>query len=310
MKKIILSAFALLALLATPQARAWSYSDGDLLLVFRATGHNNIEYDLGSVSNLLGHANGYTTNITGWNSSLITNEFGTGLSGVKVILAATTSSTNATPTAWISSVDPNINAYNVGGSAWTANLHGTINSIGVRPENPFDVPAAAGTPTNAYIIGPFDAQLGGASYDYIVSGGNFNSIATWAGKAPFSTVPVEQTVPGSFDFWAVHTTSIYPNSPPDNLIGTFTITTNGVLTFVAGPRTPNIAGVTRSGNVSSIQFSTTVGNTYSVAYTNQLGAATTNWPVDATTLIGDGKTDTLNHTNSGDAAEFYRVSAQ
>ena len=310
MKKIILSAFVLLALLATPQARAWSYSDGDLLLVFRASGHNNIEYDLGSVSNLLGHANGYTTNITGWDSSLITTEFGTGLSGVKVILAATTSSANATPTAWISSIDPNISAYNIGGAAWTANLHGTINSIGVRPENPFDVPAAVANPTNAYIIGPFDPQLGGASYDYIVSGGNFNSIATWAGKAPFSTVPVEQAVPGSFDFWAVQTTSIYPNSPPDKLIGTFTITTNGVLTFVAGPRTPNIAGVTRIGNVSAIQFTTTVGNTYSVAYTNQLGAATTTWPVDATTLIGDGKTDTLNHTNSGDAAEFYRVSAQ
>jgi len=310
MKKIILSAFALLALLATPQARAWSYSDGDLLLVFRASGHNNIEYDLGSVSNLLGHANGYTTNITGWDSSLITTEFGAGLSGVKVILAATTSSANATPTAWISSVDPNSYAYNVGAAAWTANLHGTINSIGVRPENPFDVPAAVANPTNAYIIGPFDPQLGGASYDYIVSGGNFNSIATWAGKAPFSTVPVEQAVPGSFDFWAVQTTSIYPNSPPDKLIGTFTITTNGVLTFVAGPRTPSISGVTRSGNVSSIQFTTTVGNTYSVAYTNQLGAATATWPVDATTLIGDGKTDTLNHTNSGGAAEFYRVSAQ
>ncbi len=310
MKKIILSAFALLALLTTPQARAWAYSDGDLLLIFRATGHNNIEYDLGSVSNLLGHANGFTTNITGWDSSLITTEFGAGLSGVKVILAATTSSANATPTAWISSIDPNVNAYNVGAAAWTANLHGTINSIGVRPENPFDVPAAVANPTNAYIIGPFDPQLGGASYDYIVSGGNFNSIATWAGKAPFSTVPVEQAIPGSFDFWAVQTTSIYPNSPPDKLIGTFTITTNGVLTFVAGPRTPNIAGVTRSGNVSTIQFTTTVGNTYSVAYTNQLGATTTAWPVDATTLIGDGKTDTLNHTNSGDAAEFYRVSAQ
>jgi hypothetical protein len=310
MKKIILSAFALLALLATPQARAWSYSDGDLLLVFRATGHNNIEYDLGSVSNLLGHANGYTTNITGWDSSLITSEFGTGLNGVKVILAATTSSTNASPTAWISSIDPNVNPYNVGVAAWTANLHGTINSIGVRPGNPFDVPAAVANPTNAYIIGPFDPQLGGASYDYIVSGGNFNSIATWAGKAPFSTVPVEQIVPGSFDFWAVQTTSIYPNSPPDKLIGTFTITTNGVLTFAAGPRTPSITGISRSGNVSAIQFTTTVGTIYSVAYTNQLGITSSTWPVDAITLVGDGKTDTLNHTNSGEAAEFYRVSAQ
>jgi hypothetical protein len=310
MKKIILSAIALSALLATPQVRAWSYSDGDLLLIFREKGHNNIEYDLGSVSNLLGQANGFTTNITGWDPSLITTEFGTDLSGVKVILAATTSSVNPTPTAWVSSVDPNVYAYNVSGAAWTANLHGTINALGNRPENPFDVQVAAANPTNAYIIGPFDPQKGGASYDYIVSGGNFSSIATWAGKAPFFTSPVEQTIPGSFDFWAIQPTSIYPNSPPDKLIGTFTITTNGVLTFVAGPRTPIVTGFSQSGNVSSVQFTTTVGNLYSVAYTNQLGAATATWPVDTTTLIGDGKIDALNHTNSGDAALFYRVSAQ
>jgi len=310
MKQIILSAFALVTVLAAPAAQAWSYSDGDLLLIFRATGHNNIEYDLGSVSNLLGQPNCYTTNLSGWDSSLLTTEFGSDLSGVKVILAATTSSANATPTAWVSSPDPNIKAYNIGAAAWTANLHGTINSLGVRPENPFDVPAAVATPTNAYIISPFDPQLGGASYDYIVSGGNFNSIATWAGKAPFSTVPVEQTIPGSFDFWAVQPTGIYPNSPPDKLIGTFSVTTNGVLKFVAGPRPPAIVEISRTGNTSAIQFTTTVGNTYSVAYTNQLGAAATTWPVDATTLVGDGKIDTLNHTNAGDAAEFYRVSAQ
>jgi hypothetical protein len=309
MKKIILSILVLLALLATPLARAWSYSDGDLLLVFRESGHNDIEYDLGSVSNLLGHANGYTTTITGWDPSLITTEFGPDLTGVKVVLAATTSSTSANPTAWISSADPNANAYNVSAAAWTANLHGTINSLGNRPITPFKVPAAEATPANAYSIGPFDPQYGGASYDYIVSGGNFNSVATWAGKAPFSTVPAEQTVPGSFDFWAIQPTSIYPNSPPDTLIGTLTITTNGVLTFVAGPRASTITGVSRSGNISTVQFTTTVGNSYSVVYTNTLGGATATWPVDGTTLIGDGKIDTINRTSS-DNAEFYRVSAQ
>src|ERR1700690_302531 len=111
MKKIILSSLALLALLATPPARAWSYSDGDLLLVFRESGHKNIEDDLGSVSNLLGQANGYTTTITGWDASLITTEFGSDLTGVKVVLAATTSSTSANETAWISSADPNVSAY-------------------------------------------------------------------------------------------------------------------------------------------------------------------------------------------------------
>ena len=310
MKKIILTTLALLAWLATPPARAWTYNDGDLLLVFHEGSHNNIEYDLGSVTNLLGQTNGYTTTITGWDASLVTTEFGANLTGVKVILAATTSPTNTNPTAWVTSSDPNPNAYNVSGAAWTANLHGTINSLGERPLIPFKVPPAVANPTNAYSISPSDPQYGGASYNYIVSGGNFNGIATWAGKAPFSVVPVEQTVPGTFDFWAVQPTAIYPGSPPDTLVGTFSITTNGVLTFTTGPRPSTIIGVSRAGNVSAIQFTTTVGNTYSVSYTNALGGPVSTWPVDANTLIGNGSVNTLNHTNAGDSAEFYRVSAQ
>lgn len=309
MKKIILPIVALLTLLAAPLARAWSYSDGDLLLVFRETGNYDVEYDLGSVSNLLGHTNGYTTTITGWNSSLVTSQYGANLTGVEVVLAAVTSVTNATPTAWVSSTDPNIYAYNVGSAAWTANLHGTINALGNKPIDPFEVPAAGVTPTNAYSIYPFSSQYGGASYDYIVSGGNFESIPTWAGKAPFSTVPVEQTIPGSFDFWAIQPTSVYPNSPPDQLIGTFTINSSGTLTFVSGPRPSTITGVSHSGNVSAIQFTTTVGNHYSVAYTNQLGGAGA-WPVDVNTVIGNGSIDTINHTNNSQSVEFYRINTQ
>jgi len=307
MKKIILPAFALLALLTATPAGAWSYNDGDVLLIFRESGHNDVEFDLGNVSQFLGQTNGYTAAITNWNSGLVTTQFGSDLTGVSVILAAANSPVSTTPTAWISSADPNVYAYNVSQSAWTANLHGTISSLGNRPVSPFNVPPAAVTPTNAYVIGPFSSQYGGASYDYIVTGGNFNSVATWSGKAPFSTVPVEQVVPGTSDFWQVQPTSIYPNSPADSLVGTFNITTNGTLTFVAGPRPSTIAGVSVQGNVSSIQFSTTVGNTYAIAYTNALGALVSAWPVDGNTLIGDGRIDTINHTNNNNSQEFYQV---
>jgi len=306
MKRIILSTIALLTLFTAPLARAWSYNDGDLLLIFRESGQTNVEFDLGSVSNLLGHSTGFTTNLTGWSSSLVTGYFGANLTGVKVILAAATSSTNSTPTAWVSSVDPNPGAYNVGKAVWVSNLHGTISAIGTDPVTPFQVPPANVTPTNAYAISPSDAQYGGASYDYIVSGGNFQSIQTWDGKTPFGTIAVEQTIPGSFDFWQVQNSY----GVPDHLVGTFTISANGTLTFVAGPRQPVITGGGHSGNVSTIQFSTTVGNTYSIAYTNALGGAASTWPVDATTLIGDGNTDTLTHTNSTDNQEFFEIIAQ
>jgi hypothetical protein len=112
------------------------------------------------------------------------------------------------------------------------------------------------------------------------------------------------------DFWTIQSTGVYPNSPPDLLVGTFTIDASGNLTFVAGPRASSITGITRSGNVSAVQFTTTVGNTYSLAYTSTLGGPVANWPVDPITLVGNGKVNTLHYTNSSDNAEFYSVWTQ
>ncbi len=300
MKSIILTTLAALTLLATPLARAWTYNDGDVLLVFR-NGSQDIEFDLGSVANFLGHPNGYTTTVPGYAASLVTSTFGAPLdSSVTVALLATTASGNGTN--WLSSAEPNTTAYNLS-SAAAESLHGVISAVGNRPLYPIAIPTAG---TNAYSIDT-GGQYAGSSYDSIVSAGNNKySIPQLGGHAPFT---VEQGLPGFLDFWTIQSTGIYPNSPPDNLVGTFTINTNGVLTFVAGPRASTVAGVSRSGKVSALQFTTTVGNIYSVAYTNKLGAAVANWPVDATTLVGNGSVNTLNHTNAS-SAEFYRIKTQ
>jgi hypothetical protein len=297
MKSIILTTLTALALLTTPPARAWTYSDGDVLLVFRK-GSQNIEFDLGSVTNFLGKTNGYTTTVTGWSLSLVTGTFGTLDSNVKVVLLATTTTGS---TNWLSSAEPNTTAYNVS-TAEADTLRGVISAVGTRPLYPIAIPTAG---ANAYSIDT-GGQYAGSSYDSVVSGGHFSGIAKLGGNAPFT---VEQAIAGFLDFWSIKSTDIYPNSPPDKLIGTFTITTNGVLTFVAGPRSSTITSVGRSSVVSTVKFTTTVGNTYSVAYTNKLGGAVATWPVDATTLVGDGKVNTINHTSSGNA-EFYRVNAQ
>ena len=297
MNKIIFSTLAGLALLATPPARAWTYTDGDLLLVFRESGHKDIEFDLGSVSNLLGQANGYTTPITGWDTSLVTDEFGTDLTGVSVVLLAVTSKTNATPTAWLTSAEPNFSAYRPGLSDWNTSLYGAIHSIGSRPVNPVPI-ATAGA--NAYSINPTAKQ----AYDYLVSGGSQNFIPQLGGNAPFT---VEQTVPGLLDFWAIQPAGTVQT--PDTLIGTFTINADGLLTFIAGPRPSVITAVGRSGNVSAVTFTTTIGNLYSLSYTNALGGPVTTWPVDGTTLVGDGHINTINRTST-DNSEFYRVNTQ
>jgi hypothetical protein len=294
MKSIILTTLAALTLLTTPQARAWTYNDGDVLLVFRQ-GSQNVEFDLGSVTNFLGKTNGYTTTVTGWDLSLVTSTFGS-LTGVKVVLLAA-----GDPTNWLSSAEPNTTAYNISASD-ADTLHGVIGAVGTRPLYPIAIPTAG---ANSYSIDT-GGQYAGSSYDYNVSGGHFSGIAKLGGNAPFT---VEQSIPGTLDFWSIKSTDIYPNSPPDQLIGTFTISAGGVLTFVAGPRASNITSVSRSSGVSTVKFTTTVGNTYSVAYTNKLGGAVATWPVDATTLVGNGKVNAINHTRSGNA-EFYRITAQ
>jgi hypothetical protein len=93
--------------------------------------------------------------------------------------------------------------------------------------------------TNAYVFDPTAAyQI--ASYDWIVSGGislgnatypNTAYVPSLGGKSPFI---VESIIPTSFDFWQVQPSTAIPE-PPDTYVGQFNITTNGTLTFVAGP---------------------------------------------------------------------------
>ncbi|MDR3456120.1 MAG: hypothetical protein P4N60_01635 [Verrucomicrobiae bacterium] len=298
MKKIILQTLAVLALLAAlPQARAWTYSDGDVLLIFR-NGSKDVEFDIGGISSFLGKTNGYSTTVTNWSFNLVTNTFGA-LAGAKVVLIASTGSTN-----WLSSTEPNTTAYNLGQSDFDSQ-YGVINAVGTSPLNPFAIPATPTNSLNSYVI-DVGGQYKGRSYDYVVSGGQFNGIYKLGGNAQFI---VEQTAPGFLDFWQILPSSAYPNPPANTLIGTFTISSTGVLTFIAGPRAPTVTKVARSGGVSTVTFSTTVGNTYSLAYTNKLGGAAGTWPVDAGTITGNGSLNSISHTNTG-GVEFYRVSAQ
>ena len=269
MKHIKPLTLAALALLATPLARAWNYTDGDLLLVFRESGASDVEFDLGSVNTYLGHTNGYTTTVTGWNPTLVTSAFASStninafgsLTGVSVALLATTPVTNAVPTAWLSGAEPNTTAYTVGAQAWSSRFHNIISAVGTRPVF-YNIQSA----TNANAT---------ATNSYVISAGS-----------PSSSSP----------------------KPADQLIGRFVLSANGVLTFIAGPRPASVQTFTHSGNVSTLQFTTTLGNTYTLAHTNKLTAAVATWPVDTTTITGDGNVDTITHTNAG-SSEFYEVIA-
>ena len=193
MKSFILTILAALALLAAPQAKAWNYNSGDVLLVFR-NGSQDVEYDLGSVTNLLGHTNGYTTTITGWDPTLVTSTFG-GFSGLSVALLATSGGTN-----WLSSAEPNYTAYNISSQS-AQTLGSIITGVGNKPLIPIAIPTAE---TNAYSI-DVTGQYKKSSYDYVVSGGQYNGIPKFGGNAQFT---VEQSAPG------LSSTSGPSNPPP------------------------------------------------------------------------------------------------
>jgi hypothetical protein len=294
MKKIL--TLAALAALAALPAHAWPYQDGDALLIFRESGFNDVEFDLGAVGQFLTQTNGYTTTVTNWDLGLVTSTFGADLTGVSVILLATTSSTNASPVAWLSGVDPNTTAYNVTGSQWHSQLYSTINSIGTRPLI-YQAPTAG---ASSYSLSPTYV----AAYDNIVSaGGQYTAFLPYlGGNSPFV---VERVIPGSFEFWGIQPSTSTPK-PADALIGTFAISAAGALTFVAGPPPSKITGITRAGGASAVAFSTEVGGNYWLTYTNQLGGPSSAWPVVGGPVSGTGSSQSLNHTGS-DSNGFYRV---
>ena len=223
MKKIIPLTLAALAVLTAPLARAWTYNDGDALLIFRASGFNDVEFDLGNVSQFTNVTSGATITVNGWDSSLVTNTFGANLTGVSVIVAATTSPTDASLAAWLSSGDASAVAYQLTPSQWQSRLWGAINSLGTRPVL-YQVTTAG---TNSYSIDPTSSSKL-ASYDQIVTGSGKNSaaIAQFGGNAAFT---VEGVAPSSFGLWKISPSLTIPK-PAAIYVGTFQITSAGVLT--------------------------------------------------------------------------------
>lgn len=106
-----------------------------------------------------------------------------------------------------------------------------------------------------------------------------------------------------------------PSYPPVYK-GYFTLGSDGSLTFTPAsvpvhvtPPAPRLS-IKRAGNASTISFGTTNGAIYSLYYTNTAGLARpiTNWAVSATTITGNGLTNSFLDTST-DSNRVYRVTA-
>jgi hypothetical protein len=178
-------------------------------------------------------------------------------------------------------------------------LHSKIDYIGQL--------AQAYTATNSqqsYVV----EETNPSSYAAITRSGGLDP-ATLGGAAPFA---VEGDVPVTNRFFELKINNSL-TKPAALQIGSFSLSTNGVLTFVAGAPLapldrPQIVSNGRAGNQQSISFTTQSGGTYRLRYTSTINPNIAIWTVLPITVPGDGSTKTLTDT-SGDPVRFYAVEA-
>jgi hypothetical protein len=169
------------------------------------------------------------------------------------------------------------------------------------------------------IYGLFTSSGEGASVSVAV--GNANSwdkhtviggSGTWLGTGARSN-------PNAVGYTNISFYANVANGSAATLLGKFSFAANGVVTFntnsvVTPPSTPpppRIVLITRTNTTSTIYFSTTnnAAFTYNLYSTNNpagLLAPLSNWTVSATSLSGNGLTNSISDTST-DSFRFYRV---
>lgn len=286
-------AFILAAAWASPVS-AFTYTNGDLLLVFRKDTFNDVEFNLGTVSNYLGKVDGTVMQVTNWNVNLVRANFNNSLVNVKFLLASVTASDDALRRAWLTDANAADSPTDITGSRLTQ-IYSKVDQVGAN--------AAAATATNssqAYVTNSSDAT----SFSFIASGGGSLDASTLGGASPF---PIEIELPVTNRFVELRASSVTPK-PAAHIIGTFAMTSAGALTFTAGPPSAaltasHIQSIGRAGNVNSITFSTVSGVNYRLRYASTLGAA---WTILPGSAPGSGGNQTLTDTTA-DAQRFYVV---
>lgn len=293
------SVLALAGLIGSPEkSSAFTYADTQLLLVFKSEGYDDVIFNIGSVSNYLGRAAGTVLNVTNFSLPAVVNNFGADLTGVKFALMATTSPTVSPVSAnsvWLTSLDPEANPLNVTYSKYTQ-IYSKVSAVGQRAQE-----ATFSSATNYFRIGASQAT----SYTTL-SGG----VDTLDGQTTFA---IEGAVPATTGFYQVQASSL-ANKPVSMRVGSFQMTSGGLLSFIAGasavvpPPAPTITAIARAAGVATVSFSTTNGVSYRLRYATQLGGSITNWQTLPTVVTGNNAVRQIQDTTA-DAVRFYGVEA-
>ena len=288
----------------SPDVRATTYSDTDLLLVFRQNGFNDVEVNLVSVSNYLGHASGTQMVVTNWDASQVRANFNNQFGGVSFVMLAATNPTDPSRRVWLSDANLADTPTDLSGSRWSQ-LRSKIEFVGLEAQTLTDT-----NPTPYYVVSPND----GSSYSFIASSGGLLDLSTLGGLSAF---PVEAVAPVTVRFFEVKVSNSTPK-PAAAQVGSFQLTGEGALVFTAGatvvpPPTlasPKILTLNRTGHVTTLTFATVNGANYRLLFTAQLAptAPLSGWSSAAAAVKGNGATMSIDDTTD-DLTRFYVVEA-
>jgi len=278
---------------------AFNYTNSNLLLVFRKDNFNDVEFNLGNVSNYLGKADGTVITVTNWSLPLVKATYNNSLLNVKFLLAAVTTSDDTLKRAWLTDANPTGAPADITQSRWSG-IYSKISNVG-------DL-ATAATFTNSsqvYITNATESS----SFTAIASGGGSLDASTLGGSSPF---PLEIENPATNRFVELKVSTVTPK-PASTIVGTFALTSAGVLTFVAGApaaalTSSHIQGIARAGNVNSVTFTTASGANYRLRYHTDLVPGISGWTILPGSVAGDGSAKILTDTTT-DARRFYAVEA-
>ena len=109
-------------------AMGFSYTDGDLLLVFRKDGFNDVEFNLGPASQFLNQKAGTTVTVTNWDATVVTGQYLLS-DGAKVALVGASSLTAMPLRAWVTDVETASTPTVLTSSQWQV-LWSKIHAIG------------------------------------------------------------------------------------------------------------------------------------------------------------------------------------
>jgi len=293
-----LTCLALGSLFAVSAARAFTYTDEDLLLVFRQDGHDDVEYNLGNAGSLLNLPPGTTVAVTNWEASLLAPNFGSDLTdGVKVLLISTSGASSTNTVAWLTTTN-SAATFDVSPAAWHL-LNSKISGVG----NNADI-WTMGSAAEEVVLPPAQPD----SYTDLASNtGVQPALIPYLGGA--SAFPIEGYIPVSLQFAAVaqSTASV---KPPAAVVGTFQIDAFANITFTAAggspPLTPvTITAVSTTGGAVSVTFTTVAGVNYRLRYSPQVGPGAV-WTITGQSVSGSGRPATLTDTPGG-GDRFYLV---